>query len=274
MREPRELIDTVVHPVAQRISALLAGDEPGMILVDDDENIAQAAGAGVHFESLYFAGEEQLSAQTLALISTDVPLYEIKPRTCKKIFEKDRFSRAFAIAERPPELSIEQLLGGPIRDDHGAGSGDILVLDRLSISGNIGSIVRSALALGARGIVLVDCEQVTHYDRRLIRASRGYLFHLPMVATDASTCIERCKQQGVPLIVTDATAVAGLDGLLAAARPAAIVLGSEKEGVSEELVRAADLAVHLPMSPAVESLNVSAAAAIVLFARYRKSEAI
>jgi len=254
-----ERIDTVVHPLAVRIKELLTREgrfAAGLFIIDDDENIAQAIRGGVMLDSVYYAGEDRLSERTLRMLSPDVPVHEVAPRTCKKIFEKDRFSRVFALATTPPEPELGDLP-----------SGDILILDGLAISGNIGSIIRSSLALGAAGLVLVNCDQVDRYDRRLIRASRGYIFSLPLVEALEEEVVEFLGERGVPLAVMDATAEAGIESLRLLATPAAIVLGSEKSGASAWLTDVAAHRISIPMTGGVESLNVSTTAGIVLFTR-------
>lgn len=254
-------IDTVVHPLAQRIKALLTREgrfSAGLFVIDDEEIIAQALRAGIALDSVYEAGDERLSEATRSLIPPEVPVHEVAPRTCKKIFEKDRFSRVFAIATTPPEPELEDLLS---RD------GDILILDGLAISGNIGSIVRSSLALGAAGLVLVNCDDVDRYDRRLIRASRGYLFSLPIIEALEEEVVDFVRTRGLPMAVMDAVGDGAVATISSLSCPATIVLGSEKTGVSAALTEAADHRISIPMLGGVESLNVSTTAGIVLFAR-------
>ena len=79
---------------------------------------------------------------------------------------------------------------------------DIVVLADVSISGNIGAIIRTSLALGVGGIVLLNTDPVDVYDRRLIRASRGYVFALPVVTATTEELLHFCKQRDRPLLVT------------------------------------------------------------------------
>ena len=78
---------------------------------------------------------------------------------------------------------------------------DIVALEDLTISGNIGAIVRSSLAFGIGGIVLLNAEPVDIYDRRLIRASRGHIFSLPVVTATTEELIRFCKQNDLPILV-------------------------------------------------------------------------
>src|SRR5690349_7140557 len=154
------VIDTVTHPLALRIRDLLsragraAADD---ILIDDEENIRQAVRSGVRLASLYYAGDSVIPPDLVAAAGRGVPVHEIAKRTCKKLFETERMSRVFAIAPRPAQPSLA---------DVAATARDIVVLDDLTLSGNIGAIVRTSAALGVGGIVVLDRDPVDVFDRR------------------------------------------------------------------------------------------------------------
>lgn len=249
-------VDHLLHPLAVMIRGLLerAGDR---ILVDDEENILQALDAGVAIDSVFFAGENVLTERLLQRLPAGVPVHEIAPRTSKKIFEKDRISRVFAVAARPAMLPLERLLETPR---------DVVVVDNVSISGNLGAIIRTSLALGAGGLALVE-GQLDFYDRRVIRASRGYLFSLPVAMATADALIRACERGRRGLVVMDPDGDTPVDQLTTLPGALAIVFGGEKAGCSPAIAAAATWRARIPMNPAVESLNVSAAAAITLFSR-------
>jgi TrmH family RNA methyltransferase len=252
-------VDNLLHPLAVMIRELLgrSGSARDRIVIDDEDNVLQALAARLTIDTVFCSGDGAISERLLQRLPPAVPIHEIAPRTCKKIFDKERSSRVFAIAARPAALPLERLLETPR---------DIVMVDNLSISGNLGAIIRTSLALGAGGLVLLD-GPLDLYDRRVIRASRGYLFSLPMASASADELIAACARGRRPVLVmspdgdTPVHQLAGLPG------PLAIALGGEKAGCSRALVEAATWRVNIPMSPMVESLNVSAAAAITLFAR-------
>jgi TrmH family RNA methyltransferase len=148
----------------------------------------------------------------------------------------------------------------------------LLVLDGLQDPGNVGTLIRSAVAFGCEGIVLLS-PAVDVYSPKLIRASTGFVFRLPifMVPAEVETA------QALELLKT----VSGWDVWLATGHrlaknvaypsiksitaPIALVLGSEGEGIR---LADADLAqynlVHIPMAAAVESLNVGLSGGILL----------
>jgi tRNA G18 (ribose-2'-O)-methylase SpoU len=255
------LVDSLLHPLAQPIRKLLTREgrrELGKILIDDEENIAQALEAGVKVESVYFAGEEVLSDVLRRKLPPDAAVHEVARRTTKKLFENDKISRIFAVAKTPKPVGLEALK--IIKKD-------VVVLEDLSISGNIGNITRTSLALGIGGILLLNMDPIDLYDRRLIRASRGYLFSLPMMTAGTTDFLNYCKANNETILVTDMRTEKTVNEIASIPERLLIVFGSEKEGCSAEIEKAASLKVRIPISGKVESLNVSAAAGITLFNR-------
>jgi len=255
------LVDSLLHPLALIIRQLLTRTgriELSRILIDDEENILQALDSGVEIESVYYAGDEIISNDLKKKLAPTVNIYEVAKRTTKKIFENDKITRIFAIAETPKPLGLES-----ITKIHR----DVVVLEDVSISGNIGAITRTSLALGVGGIVLLNTEHVDIYDRRLIRASRGYVFALPVIATTTDAFIQFAKQNNLQVLVTNAHAAKLVHEISSIPQRLMIVFGSEKDGCSQPLTDAATLQVRIPLDPRVESLNVSAAAGITLYSR-------
>jgi len=230
------------------------------IIIDDEENLHEALESGVELLSLFHAGDESISAELRARLPQSVTIHEVALRTCKKLFGNEKISRVFAIAQAPKRRAVTTLAEL---------SQDIVVLEDVGIAGNVGAIIRTALALGASGLVLIDYDPVDIYDRRLIRASRGHVFSLPVVTASIDELLEFCDTQGVKLTVTTLQATVSVSEISTLADRLAIVFGSEKRGCSDAVMKAATLRVKIPMSLRVESLNVSAAAGIVLQNRSR-----
>ena len=257
----REVVDSLQHPLAASIRRLLTREgriELNQILIDDEENVLQALGAGLRLRSIYYAGEERVSQDLIRRLPPGVGIYEVARRTCKKLFENEKISRVFAVADTPAALDLESLAAVPQ---------DVVVLEDLSIAGNIGAILRTSLALGVGGIVLLNADPVEIHDRRLIRASRGHVFALPVVTAGTDELISFCRQRSLELVVTAARANEPVEAISSLPQRLFIVFGAEKGGVSPALAGAATLEVRISTDPRVESLNVSAAAGIVLYAR-------
>ena len=254
-------VDSLLHPQAILIRQLLTRTgriELNRILIDDEENILQALDSGVEIESVYYAGDEIVSDELKKKLSPKVNIYEVAKRTTKKVFENDKITRIFAIAKTPQPIGLDAIT--KIQRD-------MVVLEDVSISGNIGAITRTSLALGVGGIVLLNTEHVDIYDRRLIRASRGYVFVLPVIATTTEAFLQFAKQNKLQVLVANAHAEKLVQDISSLSQRLMIVFGSEKDGCSQAITDAATLQVRIPIDPRVESLNVSAAAGITLYSR-------
>ena len=262
------LIDSLNHPLAGPIRQLLTREgrrELNQILIDEEENILQALGAGIEIDSLYFAGEEVVSDELRNKLTPGATIHEVAKRTTKKLFENDKLSRMFAIAETPKPKGLELLK--TIKKD-------IVVLEDVSISGNIGNIIRTSLGLDMGGMILLNMDPLDLYDRRLIRASRGYMFTLPIMTASTKDFLNYCKTNNETLLVTAMEAEKTVDEIASIPERLLIVFGSEKEGCSPEIEQAATMQVRIPISDKVESLNVSAAALITLFNRVKFNRAL
>jgi TrmH family RNA methyltransferase len=227
-------------------------------LIDDEENILQALDAGVEIESVYYAGDEVISDTLRENLTPGATIHEVAKRTTKKLFANDKMSRIFAIAETPKPEGLEMLK--TIKKD-------IVVLEELGISGNIGNIVRTSLALDMGGMLLLNMDPLDLYDRRLIRASRGYMFKLPIMTASTEEFLDYCKTNNETILVTVMDGDKSVEEIASIPERLLIVFGSEKEGCTPEIINAAKLKVRIPISESVESLNVSAAAGITLFNR-------
>lgn len=143
-----------------------------------------------------------------------------------------------------------------------------LVLEAMNDTANLGSLFRTARALGVGGVVLGPqcCDPLY---RRSVRVSMGHVLHLPW--TSANSMQEIWDKSRTAGVTTAALVTEGADATLdefAAARPerVAIVLGAEGPGLTAESIAACDVRVRIPMTSGVDSLNVTVAGAIAAHA--------
>lgn len=140
------------------------------------------------------------------------------------------------------------------------GPGPIVLLDGVQDPGNFGTLVRTAVALGAEGVVGVG-EAADPWGPKALRASAGAALRGPVFRTDVADAVAQLAARGVPIWVAAAEAPP-LEG--PPREPVALVLGSEAHGVSAPLFAAAQRTVSVPLARGVESLNVASAGAILL----------
>ena len=145
----------------------------------------------------------------------------------------------------------------------------VVLCDQVRDPGNLGTVVRCADAFGADA-VLVSTGSVDLYNAKTVRASTGSLFHLPVaLEVDLPAAVEQARAAGLAVYGADGGGQASVDDLAAAgqlSRPVLWVLGNEAWGLPEEHVALVDALVALPMYGRAESLNLSTAAAVFLYA--------
>lgn len=138
-----------------------------------------------------------------------------------------------------------------------------LVLDGLQDPGNVGAIWRTADALGADGLILVN-SCADPFSPKTVRATMGACFRLPVYETEADALPGLLERSGLPLYAA-ALREDSVDVKTAQLSRCAVVIGSEGRGVSPELLRLSEKTVKIPMRERCESLNAAVAAAIVLW---------
>ncbi|WP_292105303.1 23S rRNA (guanosine(2251)-2'-O)-methyltransferase RlmB [Brevundimonas sp.] len=142
--------------------------------------------------------------------------------------------------------------------------GVIVMLDQITDPQNVGAVFRSALAFGAKGIVVQDRHSPA-LAGALAKAAAGATERLPCVrATNLSRALERLGDLGWRAVGMDGSAEMTLDEALDA-RPTVIVMGSEGDGIRRLVAEHCEVLAKIPMPGGFESLNVSNAAAIALY---------
>jgi RNA methyltransferase, TrmH family len=144
-----------------------------------------------------------------------------------------------------------------------AQAGPLLAIAGVQDPGNLGTILRSAEAFGAGGVLLGE-GTVSPFNAKVIRASAGSVFRLPMVQTKLQGTLEQMRELGLRLIATSSHKGTPLDRVKLT-EPLAIFIGSEGAGLPRELLAEMSEAIAIPHSPTVESLNAGVAASIVLY---------
>jgi len=144
-------------------------------------------------------------------------------------------------------------------------AGDLWVaLDRVADPGNLGTIMRTLDACGGKGVFLLD-QCTDPYDPTAIRASTGAIFFEKLVRTDTASFTRWKHKHGVQLV--GAVAVPGAKDYHRQKYPDSLVLimGSEREGLSQALTDLCDICVTIPMIGHVDSMNLAEATAITLY---------
>ena len=138
----------------------------------------------------------------------------------------------------------------------------MLLLDGIQDPGNLGTMLRTADALGVPVALLEGCADP--YSHKVVRSSMGAVFRTPVVQTTWEEACAACRREKIPVAVT-ALSDRASDIRQANVRDMAVVIGSEGQGVRREILENADAQLIIPMSPHCESLNAAVAATIVMW---------
>ena len=144
----------------------------------------------------------------------------------------------------------------------------VVVLESVEKPGNLGAVLRSADAAGVDAVMV--CDPLTDlYNPNLIRSSIGAIFTVPCVACTSAECIAYLRQHGISILTAqlqDSHLYYDTD----MRRATAIVMGTESTGLTQQWREAADAHIRIPMLGALDSLNVAASAAILMFEAVRQ----
>ena len=139
----------------------------------------------------------------------------------------------------------------------------VLVLDDIQDPGNLGTIIRSAVAFNFDTILLSN-NSVDLYNSKVIRASQGMLFKINIIRTDIKEEIKKLKENNYQILATKVTDGKNIK-LLEKNKKICIIMGNEGNGVSDEVLKLADDFIYIKMNGNCESLNVAVATSILLY---------
>ena len=196
--------------------------------------------------------------------SNGIRMYQVDEKVMAKLSDTKAPQGVLAVI-RTPEQNLRQLRPGTASDNNAP----VIILDRVQDPGNLGTIIRTADAVGALGLILLEgC--VDAYSPKVVRASMGSLFHLPVLQdVTAEEALTWCYRNGYE---PAATALKNAQNVYKAdiSKKMAFLFGNEANGVAEELQAAAETRLFIPMTGLAESMNVAMAAGIILFEGLRQ----
>ncbi len=144
----------------------------------------------------------------------------------------------------------------------------LIILESVEKPGNLGAVLRTAEAAAVDAVIV--CDPLTDiYNPNVIRSSLGCVFSVPIVVCRNQDAIQYLKEKNIRTYAAELKASKRYD-LTDFTQPAAIVLGTEATGLTDEWISAADEKIIIPMLGSHDSLNVSASAAIIVFEALRQ----
>jgi len=249
-----------VHNPKVKLAASLAvrkyREQHGLLLLEGERLIRQSLAFGARLEYALARVDEVPGALLAELEAAGVEVLPAGPEVIRKVASTQTPQAIVAVAKAVPEDAVD-LESAPA----------LIVLDRIQDPGNLGTILRAAAAVGLPG-ALLTAGTVDPKNPKALRASAGAYFRLPLTAGWApGEAAERLREAGFRLVAADVEG--GTDAFAFDWRGKwALVVGNEGNGLDPAFAPAER--VTLPMPGGIESLNVSVAAAVLLYEAYRQ----
>lgn len=274
-KSSKRFLESPRHPIVQELRRLL--EKPaerraqGRFVVEGRRIIEDAANAGLRIEVLLVGSRLAEDSAAQALID------RVEAAGGRVVLCGERIIRALSQTETPQGLIAAVSGWKPHRPEAAHLRPPVLLLDGVQDPGNVGTIIRTAAGAGAGAVVLGEaCADL--FNPKVIRASAGAVFRVPAVRlADASGLLDVAAA-----IRNRGWALLGLDPHRgrpyydeALVGDVAFVVGGEARGITEKLAKQCTGFLQIPLAGGVESLNVAASVAVVLFeaARQRARDA-
>ena len=218
--------------------------------------VEEAIRSGLRFRAVFFSEAAIVKAERLLpQIGAHVETLVLSQKLFTEVVPSETPQGVAALVqwrESPLKILLEKAQAGPL-----------LALAGVQDPGNLGTILRSAEAFGAAGVLLGD-GTVSAFNSKVVRASAGSIFRLPVIQVKLAEVIPQLREHGFRLVATSSHKGLPLDRV-AFSSAIVVFVGSEGAGVPREFMAQMDEVVAIPHAPQVESLNVGVAASILLY---------
>jgi RNA methyltransferase, TrmH family len=233
----------------------------GRFLVEGPQAVLSAIDAGVVIRDLFMDDDAGVAFPAVLAAAREAGLAVTSASTAalRAMAETQAPQGVLAVCDLLPPVDLDAVM---------AASGPVVLLDAVTDPGNVGTVIRTADAVGAAAVLLTPGSADPH-NGKVVRSTAGSLFHVP-VGTEAQVdeVASACRRHGRTLAVATGDAETDLFTAIASGRVTdrtCWVVGSEAHGVGEAARAAADVTVRIPMTGRTESLNAAVAASVVLY---------
>lgn len=257
-----ETISSAANPLVKRIRLLANRKhrrEQGAFVVEGIQPVWRAVTAGWQIEALVVDPDLRADSAAAAMVDEQEARGVRVARLSHELFQRlssreGQSGLAAIVRSRQPALA--DLSPGP--------DAVFIALHRIGNPGNLGTIIRTADAVGGAGVILIG-DATDAYAPTAVKASMGSLFAIKVVHVPATELfLTWAGENGIEVIAASGQGdVAHWDASYRP--PLALLLGSEGEGLPADLLASASRRIKIPMTGTAESLNVAAAAAVLLY---------
>lgn len=257
------LISSRTNPkikLARSLRQRKARQESGLFLVEGIRHVGEAVQAGAAVETIFYAPDllhsefaieliQQQTQQSVACLALSVDVFE-------SLADKENPQGILAVV-RQPQKQLADLTAGNFPW--------VVALVDPQDPGNLGTILRTIDAVGASGLLLLD-SNIDAYHPSAVRASMGSLFWYPVVQASFTEFVQWARSQRYTIYGTSAHGSQDYRLVESYQTPRVLLLGSERQGLSQEQMAVCDALIRLPMLGKATSLNLGVAAGVMMYA--------
>jgi TrmH family RNA methyltransferase len=257
-----KLIVSVQNPRVKEWVQLLdkkGRDKQLKFIVEGVHLVQEALNSNAEVETVVYCADRAISREIEELLSHDVEKIGVSEEVLARCTDTKTPQNVFAIV-RKLKWNARHLLG--------PGNDLVVVLDGIQDPGNVGTIIRSADAVGASG-VLLGKGTADLYNPKTVRSTMGSMFHLPIAEGDLQQILPAVRAEGIRIVMTSAhesRSIYETDFR----QPTWLVVGNEGHGISSAVETLSTDRVVIPMAGKSESLNVAMATTVILFEAMRQ----
>ena len=255
-------VTSLANPIVKDIKALSlkkARDETKSFMAEGLKLVIDALDLGWTIRTLVYSKAakgkplvEKVAARTVA---SGGLVLEVSEKVMSAITRRDNPQMVAGVFEQR---------WNALKDVRPSGSETWVALDRVRDPGNLGTIIRTADAAGASGVILVgDCTDP--FSMETVRATMGSLFAVPLVKTTPADFLRWKKDSGARLVATHLAGAVDYRTIDYRSKPVVLMMGNEQSGLPDDLASAADALARIPQVGRADSLNLAVATGVMLY---------
>lgn len=255
-------VTSLTNPIVKDIKALTqkkGREESGTFMAEGLKLVIDALELGWTIRTLVYAkaakGKPLVEKVATKTVASGGLVLEVSEKVISSITRRDNPQMVVGIFEQKWR---------PLRDIQPTESQTFVALDRVRDPGNLGTIIRTADAAGASGVILIgDCTDP--FSLETVRATMGSVFAVPVTRASVDEFLQWKKQSGVNLVATHLAGSVDYRTITYKGKPVVLMMGNEQSGLPEELASRADRLARIPQQGRADSLNLAVATAVMLF---------
>jgi TrmH family RNA methyltransferase len=255
-------VTSLANPLVKDVKALSLKkfrDQQNAFMAEGLKLVIDALELGWTIKTLIFAKSglgnpaiEKVAARTVAAGGT---VLEVSEKVLTAITRRDNPQMVVGVFTQRFQ---------PLKSVKPAGDDVWIGLDRVRDPGNLGTVIRTADAVGAKGVILIG-DTTDPFSLETVRATMGSIFAVPVVKTSLDAFLEWRKGFGGLLAGTHLKGAVDYRSIKYAGRPSLLLMGNEQQGLPDELANACDKLLRIPQAGRADSLNLAVATGVMLF---------